>query len=499
MNFLTNKLNVKLNKGLEFELPARFWVIILLYLTLSSLAIYFGTYYLIVLSFLPFILYYSLFAFEKIFFFAVFVTPLSLALEKWVPSLGFNISLPSEIFLALLLFIVVIKIIQGKIFETIIFKHPISIAIIVYLTWMFITSISSSMPMVSFKHLLAKCWFIFPSFFLPVLLFRKQKNILLFFGLYVVSFAFVIIYTINNHLALGLYDKNASHFAMQPFYNDHTSYGAIIAMYIPVLYGLLFYKPLKIWVKALIVGFAIIFTAGLVLSYTRAAWISILGAIGLGLVLYYKIKVRYVAALSLVAISMLFAYRIEIIDKLNKNKQDSSEKLEDHVKSISNIATDASNLERINRWNSALAMFKQRPVLGWGPGTYMFQYAPFQMARDKTIISTDFAEGGNAHSEYIGPLAEMGFMGMLTVLAIIVVFFYTGFKLYYKCRNTEVKLLVLISILSFTTYIIHGLLNNYLDTEKASVPFWGFVAIVCSLDIYSDINKNPQPGGAEER
>ena len=68
-------------------------------------------------------------------------------------------------------------------------------------------------------------------------------------------------------------------------------------------------------------------------------------------------------------------------------------------------------------------MFKERPVLGWGPGTYMFQYAQFQMARDKTIISTNFAEGGNAHSEYIGPLAEQGFMGFLAFLGIVATFY----------------------------------------------------------------------------
>jgi hypothetical protein len=34
------------------------------------------------------------------------------------------------------------------------------------------------------------------------------------------------------------------------------------------------------------------------------------------------------------------------------------------------------------------------------------------------------------------------------------------------------------------TYFIHGTLNNYLDTDKASVPFWGFIAILVSIDLY---------------
>ena len=39
-------------------------------------------------------------------------------------------------------------------------------------------------------------------------------------------------------------------------------------------------------------------------------------------------------------------------------------------------------------------------------------------------------------------------------------------------------------ILALTTYFTHGILNNYLDTDKASVPFWGFIAILVAIDVY---------------
>ena len=47
------------------------------------------------------------------------------------------------------------------------------------------------------------------------------------------------------------------------------------------------------------------------------------------------------------------------------------------------------------------------------------------------------------------------------------------------------KLLNLAAILGITTYLIHGFLNNFLDTDKASVPFWGCFAIVVALDLYA--------------
>ena len=33
------------------------------------------------------------------------------------------------------------------------------------------------------------------------------------------------------------------------------------------------------------------------------------------------------------------------------------------------------------------------------------------------------------------------------------------------------------------TYFVHGVLNNYLDTDKASAPFWGFLAVLVVWDL----------------
>jgi len=470
----------------------------ILFILANSVLIYFDNYFLLGGSILIIIAYYALFEFEKIYFFIVFSTSLSIGLQWLYPNAPFNLALPSEPLMLLLLFIILLKVINTGMFERSIMVHPISISILFYLFWIFLTGITSSMPIVSFKYLISKIWFILPLYFFPVLLFRKQKNILLFFSLYIISFSIVIGYAINKHLSFGLFDKKAAHFVMQPFFNDHTSYGAILAMYIPIIAGLFFYPKIKPIAKLFIISALSLFSLALLLSYTRAAWISILGISIVAILIKTKIKIRYIIFASTVAISLLFIFRLEIIDKLSKNKQDSSMDLSAHVKSMSNIATDASNLERINRWNSAIRMFEERPILGWGPGTYMFQYAPFQMARDKTIISTNFAEGGNAHSEYISPLVEQGIPGFVFFLIVIITTVATSLKVYYRTIDIKVKLLSLISLLSLFTYYIHGLLNNYLDTDKASVPFWGLIALICSLDIYALKEVNESTSKSQE-
>jgi O-antigen ligase len=154
------------------------------------------------------------------------------------------------------------------------------------------------------------------------------------------------------------------------------------------------------------------------------------------------------------------------------------------VQSISNISSDASNLERINRWASALRLFREKPIFGWGPGTYQFVYAPYQRSKEKTIISTNYGDMGNAHSEYIGPMSESGILGMLTFMGIIVTVIFTGLRVYKRAESKEVKLIGLMVMLGLITYYVHGLMNNFLDTDKASVPFWGFTAILVAMDLY---------------
>jgi putative inorganic carbon (HCO3(-)) transporter len=129
-------------------------------------------------------------------------------------------------------------------------------------------------------------------------------------------------------------------------------------------------------------------------------------------------------------------------------------------------------------------MFKEKPVLGWGPGTYMFQYAPFQRSYQRTYVSTNYGDMGNAHSEYIGPLSESGVLGALTIILVIIVSLTTAFRVYRRIDDKALKRLVLGLILGYITYIFHGMLNNFLDTDKASSLFWGYTAVFVSLDLF---------------
>ncbi|MBO7648936.1 MAG: hypothetical protein J6S48_06245, partial [Bacteroidales bacterium] len=128
----------------------------------------------------------------------------------------------------------------------------------------------------------------------------------------------------------------------------------------------------------------------------------------------------------------------------------------------------------------------ERPVVGWGPGTYQCVYAPCPKSQFKTILTTDFGDGGNAHSEYIGPCAESGIIGMLTVFALLFCSLYTGIRTYNHSHDPTKRLFCLMMTLALVTYFVHGTLNNFLDTDKLSLPFWGAFAVITVMSLKPD-------------
>jgi hypothetical protein len=61
---------------------------------------------------------------------------------------------------------------------------------------------------------------------------------------------------------------------------------------------------------------------------------------------------------------------------------------------------------------------------------------------------------------------------------------YTGLKVYKNAHERQTRLMALSATLGLITYYVHGIMNNFLNTDKASVPFWGLVAIIVALDLY---------------
>jgi putative inorganic carbon (hco3(-)) transporter len=427
-----------------------------------------------------------LFAFlsiDKFLILTVFLVPLSVQLRFLIPETTVDLFLPTELMLAAILVIMVYKSINGEVSRRLL-KHPVTIIILLSLVWGIITSLTGTMIVVSLKSIAAKLWFIAGFYLLAASIFDDTGKIKNYFGAYLAGMTPVAIFFLFRMINAGGFNQDAAYALSRPFFNDHTSFGASIAFCLPVIIYFITSKGSSILRRLLMTLLLLIFIAAIILSYSRAAWLSLMVSCMFLAVLTLKISWKIIVPLFTAIIIAVAIMWQPVVMKLDENRQASSSELPGHLRSITNITTDASNMERINRWKSALRMFRERPLFGWGPATYQFQYAPFQMAGEKTEISTTFGERGNAHSEYLGLLAESGIPGLILYLAILVIVIFKGVKLYYYYVGSSLSGSLLLSVIAgLMTYVVHGGLNNFLDTDKISALFWGMTAVIVALDI----------------
>lgn len=438
------------------------------------------------LWFLPAALLMVLLAFaaiDKLLIITVFMVPVSIQLRFIYTDTPVDLFLPTELILPAILIIMIFKVFVTREIDRDLLFHPVSVIVWFMLGWSLITSLTGTMPVVSLKSFIARLWFVAAFYLLAGELFKDKGRIRSYFGAYLAGMVPVVIFYLIRMAEAGLFSQAAAYASSRPFFNDHTSLGAALAFSIPVIIYFIAGKRTAFLMKVLMVFLLLLFSAAFVFSYSRAAWLSLavstIFTLLIVLKISWKIVLPVVAALCMAAI----AFWNTLIIQINENRQESSGNITTHIQSIANIRSDASNMERINRWNAALRMFREKPVFGWGPATYQFKYAPYQISSEKTIISTNWGEGGNAHSEYLGALVDSGIPGAILYLILIIVILGRGIRLYGSCHDSGTRHLVLSLIAGLVTYVIHGGLNNFLDTDKISAMFWGMTAALAALEL----------------
>ena len=109
------------------------------------------------------ILLLYIFSLDKVMMLISFLVPLSVVLEEFEQ---LAVSLPAEPLLAGVLILFIAKLLNDGKYDRNIAHHPISIVIYCMFIWMLVTTITSEMPVVSIKFIVARLWFVIPSFFL---------------------------------------------------------------------------------------------------------------------------------------------------------------------------------------------------------------------------------------------------------------------------------------------------------------------------------------------
>jgi putative inorganic carbon (hco3(-)) transporter len=423
------------------------------------------------------------------YYFTAFMLPFSIKVT--LPQISLNT--PSEILIAILFIGTIFEISKG--FNKQLFTHPISLIIALLSLLFLISGLASDIPFASLK--------VFVKFFiLSTTCYYGILHIALgdtFFPVKVLTthvFAFVAIAlkNIGEH-SMHNFQRSYAWYIATPFYSDHAIYATTAAFVICMLFVLVLWNFKKVNLRFLILLTSLfVCLFAIYLTYSRAAWLSVL----IAFCFYFLIKLRItwfqIAFVLGFGIIVLFSISDNLFMSLRRNDADSKKEntnIEEQFKSMSNVNNDVSNLERLNRWNAALRMIEERPFTGFGIGTYQFKYFPYQKPNEMTYISIRNPQskylagvGGTTHSEYLLISSESGILSGIAYLSLLIIAIAIVLKRTYN-MVTSYNYYILIGLgMSIVTYLIHGGFNNYLDTDKISFLFYATLAAIASIDIY---------------
>jgi putative inorganic carbon (hco3(-)) transporter len=412
----------------------------------------------------------------------IICVPLSMSLS--FEGLG-KISIPTEavsfiVFGILLLSLIIFKNIDRKFWF-----HPITLLLLADILICIYTSAFSTNVFVSVKRLIIHSVFIgvyYFAFYLWFLKKGKPNRLYLLFGL---GMIIPVMYSLVRHYNYG-FSQNISFAIPQPFFNDHTIYAACIAFVLPFfMYWLFAFR--KDSSRPVIIGFIVLFIIliiALILSFSRAAWVSAISVALFSALLIVRIKILHILALILVSGAVLFINSGRMLEDREISEHVYTDNIIEHFATLGKLQSDVSNMERVNRWVCSLRMFQEKPFTGFGPGTFQFEYAPYQSAEYMTRISTYKGDRGGVHSEYLSALVENGIAGFVQFTLLVFYSIHLGLRLFYKNKgNNEIRLVIYAALMGLVTFYVHALFNEFLTYDKMSILVYGSLCILVYIDL----------------
>jgi O-antigen ligase len=356
--------------------------------------------------------------------------------------------------------------------------NPITLILFLHFGWIALTTLSSSEPIISLKFLAAKTWFIVVFYFLGYHIVRSEKDLMQWFRWLVIPILITVAVIWARHSTEAFSFMTVEKF-LNPFYRNHVDYALMLGVVFPFVW--VFRKSWK--GKYTGVFIVSIFVIAISLAYTRAAYLGIVAAF-VGFILIKTRTLKFALLATTLAVIVLFTY----LSKNNRyidyapdyHKTITHHKFDNLIEATYNLE-DISSMERVYRWIAGFYMIEEKPVLGFGPGTFYSSYRPYTDEHFITYVS-DNPEKSGTHNYFLMTAADQGVPGLLIFLALIVVALLKAQWLYSRIPDGYPRKLLTATVGTLFFIIFILLLNDMIETDKVGTFFFFCLAMLVSLE-----------------
>ncbi|MCC2669083.1 MAG: hypothetical protein K0Q72_1554 [Armatimonadetes bacterium] len=227
---------------------------------------------------------------------------------------------------------------------------------------------------------------------------------------------------------------------------------------------------------------AVIVIAGILVCKNRSAWLgtafALLVMLGLYAVSAYQERALSVrkhqlllpAATLVLAVGLFF-----IVSQMQGG-------VTGRAMSLTRLTSDASFQWRLAMWDKSIRMLNDRPLTGWGIGTYSVQQALYFHPNAPSRSQLEIMQTGprlteNAHNTYLQLAAETGYTGIGLYLGVLAAFFATAFRAMRSSRPGFRRAVLIGSMASVAGQMVAAIGTPAWEFPECSLFLWVVLAM----------------------
>ena len=427
------------------------------------------------------------------FMFLLLLITLPLSMEYQVtPSLGTDF--PDEIMMWMTTGVFILLVIaQPGIIKKQFYRHPLFYLLMLHIAWIFMSAIFAQEPLLSIKYFLAKTWYIIPFVFFIQVFLEERRSFLWIILCLVIPMVLVVLQSVYRHFFFGFKFESINKTVI-PFFRNHVNYAAMLACMFPLILALHYHCRSLRWQRVIKI-FIFVFLCGIILSYSRGAWLALVS----GGVVYLCTKWKMIRGL-LLSLTLLIVGSFAWMGHQNKyldfrpdfNKTIFHTDFSQHMSATYHFR-DLSTAERFYRWIAAIRLSGDHSLTGVGPNNFYSNYKPYAVSAYKTWVSRN-TEHSTVHNYFILLLCEQGIPGLLFFVTLLFASFLYAEKIYHRSGGIKKTASITIGcILGIITTL--NFLSDLVETDKIGSLFFISLGILIWLDIRTSLLHQGHPEG----
>ncbi len=421
---------------------------------------------------------------RQVFYLLLFFIPLSIEMNF---SNGLGTDLPTEPLIVLMTGAFVLLALYQP--QKVGFTHIFDLLLLIHLAWIACSAIFAEIPLIAVKFLLAKTWYILTFYGLGRLFLTSPRSWRIAIWCLLIPLALTHIIILIRFSSYGFSFKDVNS-VVGPFNRNHVTFAALAVVFLPYGWNLFrAYRKTRVlqWV---ILAMLLVILVGVQVSYTRAAYLALVGGIGSVVLIRYRLMIPTLSV-AVIAV-LLFGYSLVQNNRFlefapDYNKTISHFEFEDLLTATIKLQ-DISTMERVYRWVAGSYMIGERPWTGFGPNNFYSNYEIRTVRSFQTYVS-DNPEKSGIHNYYLMTAVEQGIPGLLIYLILIFTVLIMGERIYHRTSDDQRKRMVLTVLASLVVIHVMQTMNDLLETDKVGPFFFLSIAILANIDRINQAQK----------